>query len=148
MLKSDLDKISAVHSRPEYMLLLVEAVGVAFNIDVSKHSVSGKRDGRDLPYPPEMLRVVKSRMRTWDLCLTISINVSCLDFLRMKVAKETSETFSFNFTQQEYESSCPKAAQNYDAWTGSVHGVQQSPQNLEALGRIIDTAGCPHDGSA
>lgn len=53
-------KISAAQGRQNHMRVVVEEVGAAMHLDVKLHSVSGRRDGRTLHYPPELIRVVKS----------------------------------------------------------------------------------------
>lgn len=53
-------EIGAAQARQEHMLRVVEAVGGAMHLDVKLHSVSGRREGRLLTYPPQLLRVVKS----------------------------------------------------------------------------------------
>lgn len=72
------------------------------------------------------------------------INVSSfplLDFYRQRLAQESKEMFSLNYKQSDFELHCPKAALKYDQFTGSDHGIQQSANDLRALGRIIDMAG-------
>lgn len=65
MPKSSMFELSSIQSRPQYMRRATEVIGEALHLDVSVHSVSGKKDGRPVPYPPELLMPVKSRRRAY-----------------------------------------------------------------------------------